>query len=789
MRWEGNRAALLGCLLLCLASPSAVAFVVPRSLLPFAARAKTAGSIGSSSARCTPVELRRGRSARISSTGALSLRAEEVVTRKRPRVVPLETPYPNGYYDPSTARRYFATRKRVLLARSFRLLRGTAKFFANLRLDQARGKLEQNQEKRAQELVNLIAKLGPTFVKIGQALSIRTDLLPLAYSRAMTQLQDKVPPFPNEVAYAIIEEELGLREGGISTMFEMLSEEPVASASLGQVYKGQLWDGTKVAVKVQRPDVMETIACDLFLLRASEKWLSRYPLFQGVGTYVNVIDGWGRGFVDELNYKMEAENMKRFQGAMQSRGYKAVTTPDVIDSASSGRVLTTKWIDGERLDKSSKEDVGKLCGIALNAYLTMMLDCGVLHCDPHPGNLLRTTDGKLCILDWGLVLQVDKDLQFALVDFISHLLTEDYNAIPGDLTGLRFVSEDRRAEIEEAGLVDKLSGVLEEMSSGGQRGLLRVDFNALAQDLIAMTRDNGDLFQIPPYMAYILRTYTVLEGIGLQNDPNYAIVQECFPYIARRLVTDTSPRTQQALRKMLYGSSEGSMNATRLANIAQGFGEFQTSTLSLDDEEDNAEVVSEALDVLLSPEGNYVQSLLLEELARVLDAVGKDAIARGFETPGAQRTLSMFRRQMQMARGLGPGGVLLMPWLLPGQVALSISEAVVRTPEDEEALELVRKLSEVLRPYGRQWLQDLPNQRLRPQDLGKRLRQTLPKAQELAPGAVSSLNRLAQMLLRRVRTRLPQDPRVILLGGEYELKSKPPTERPDRTRPRRERRT
>merc|ERR1719201_304393 len=128
---------------------------------------------------------------------------------------------------------------------------------------------------------------------------------------------------------------------------------------------------------------------------------------------------------------------------MEKRGLGSVTAPDVLPELSSTHVLTTKWVDGTRLDRDASPDVPRLCGVALNAYLTMLLDTGVLHCDPHPGNLLRTTDGRLCILDWGMTQRVPSDLQLSLLEFIANLNAEQYDRVPDDLVNLRFVPADK----------------------------------------------------------------------------------------------------------------------------------------------------------------------------------------------------------------------------------------------------------------------------------------------------------------------------------------------------------
>ena len=153
---------------------------------------------------------------------------------------------------------------------------------------------------------------------------------------------------------------------------------------------------------------------------------------------------------------------------MRARGLEAVCAPRVVDELVRDRVLVTEWVEGTRLDKDASPDVPRLCGVAINAYLTMLLDTGVLHCDPHPGNLLRTTDGKLCILDWGMTLEVPSDLQYALLEFIAHINTEDYAKIPQDFINLGFSPEGTSAErLEASGITEGISFAFRQLAAGG----------------------------------------------------------------------------------------------------------------------------------------------------------------------------------------------------------------------------------------------------------------------------------------------------------------------------------
>lgn len=164
-------------------------------------------------------------------------------------------------------------------------------------------------------------------------------------------------------------------------MFSEFSPEPVAAASLGQVYRARLKsDGREVAIKVQRPDIMNQIALDMHFLRELAPWAKR--TFNLNTDTVGTVDAWGVGFVDELDYISEAENAEYFLESIQSTPLASVVfSPPVIEECTTGKVLTSEWVIGERLDRSSNEDVTVLCSIAMNTYLTMMLETGVLHCD------------------------------------------------------------------------------------------------------------------------------------------------------------------------------------------------------------------------------------------------------------------------------------------------------------------------------------------------------------------------------------------------------------------------
>ena len=539
-------------------------------------------------------------------------------------------------------------------------------------------------------------------IKVGQALSIRADLLSPPYIAALTGLQDRVPAFPTEIAREIMAREWGLADGAaIDGLFKSLTTEPVAAASLGQVYKGTLntqdgQSGKTVAIKVQRPGMVEQISLDLVLLRALGGLIRRARNLNS--DLVGLVDDWGRGFVDELDYRKEADNTAAFLESLEGTPLcDVVTAPTVVPLLSTGVVLTTEWVDGERLEKSQADDVSKLCGVALNSYLTMLLGTGLLHCDPHPGNLLRTSDGRLCILDWGLVTQVNEDLQFDFLEHVAHLTAQDYAAVPNDLVALGFVPVGMEEQIQSDGVVETLTSVYQQWAGGG--GVAKIDVNEVSARLQKLVEENGNVFQIPPYFAYILRAFSVLEGIALINNPDYSILNECLPYISQRVLTDDSPRASRALRSFVYGNTPPAhsehggehdaplvLDAPKLSKLADGFSSFSASSggLSLDNEAQLERLSAQVVDLLLARRGSPLQDLLLDEVARLTDANVRDAFTRLPAPPPALASL------------LDPTGVLR-----------AASPLLTKYCEDERVLEAAAALSapllEALPASSDQW--------------------------------------------------------------------------------------
>lgn len=556
-----------------------------------------------------------------------------------------ETPYPSGRYDRLTAAAYFGRRPLRTLRRFFEIVVPASLFGI---------KLLRDDEDQAQALTKTLTELGPTFIKVGQALSIRSDLLSPEYCEALSTLQDACPPFDTAIARDIVRQELGKLE----ETFVEFPAAPIASASLGQVYKAKIKnlkmggeETMDVAVKVQRPDVVETIALDLHLLRVAAP-VAR-SLFQLNTDLPDLVDVWGVRFVDELDYKREAANAQRFQQSISNTPLKdSVFAPATVVPCSSTRVLTTEWIDGKRLDVV--DDASSVCSVAMNAYLTMMLETGLLHADPHPGNLLvETATNRLAILDWGLVTEMDEGLQVAYIEHIAHLVAKDYKEVPADLVKLGFVPQGYEQAIQSSDAVQVLADVYTAFAGGG--GAAKIDVPAVLGELQALATRQGNLFQLPPYFAYIARAFSVLEGIGLQNDPDYAIVGECLPYISQRLVTDKSPRVGKALETFVY--SGHAIEPKRVEYLLDGLGSFSdASIVATPSDAAVVQTATQIADILLQSDDvpSPTQAIVERELAKLAGASARRAAAAVRDAPlslAIARTLDPFRILEPLATG------------------------------------------------------------------------------------------------------------------------------------------
>jgi predicted unusual protein kinase regulating ubiquinone biosynthesis (AarF/ABC1/UbiB family) len=367
--------------------------------------------------------------------------------------------------------------------------------------------------------------LGPTFIKIGQTLATRADLLPVEYIQELSKLQDEVPPFPTEQARQIIEAELA---GRIEDIFENFEDEPVAAASLGQVHRAVLRTGHTVAVKVQRPAIAAQIEFDLTVLRRIARRLERYPnLIRGVD-WQGTLDEFRRTIYEEMDYEQEARNAETFR--KNFAGWKEVYVPRIFHVFSTRHLIVMEFIEGLKVTDTegvlaagfNPPDVVRLLA---RTYLKQLLEDGFFHADPHPGNLRVMKDGRLAFFDFGMVGRLPVELQSKLINAFFHIVERDVHGLVDDMVRLGFIElsgeEEERFKPIIEGLFDRYLS----------QKLADVNFKKLIFDLAYVIYEFP--FRIPASFTYIVRAVMTLEGIGTIIDPNFNFFEIARPYAKR----------------------------------------------------------------------------------------------------------------------------------------------------------------------------------------------------------------------------------------------------------------
>jgi ubiquinone biosynthesis protein len=258
--------------------------------------------------------------------------------------------------------------------------------------------------------------MGPTFVKLGQVLSTRADLLPQPYLEALSRLQDDVHPVPVDDIRQVIEEDLGM---AVDDLFEHFDDEPLAAASVAQVHRARLGDGTEVAVKVQRPGIAETVRKDLEVLGDLARVVDATTEMGRRFAFVDFLDSFRASFVAELDFRTEADNLHTFAELLAERDHLDVPLP--VDRLVTRRVLTMAYVDGRRVTDLTPLARHDFDGAAIadelvRAYIDQILVQGLVHADPHPGNMVLTTGGRLVLLDLGMVARLGHRMRQHLLD-------------------------------------------------------------------------------------------------------------------------------------------------------------------------------------------------------------------------------------------------------------------------------------------------------------------------------------------------------------------------------------
>ena len=403
-------------------------------------------------------------------------------------------------------------------------------------------------EKQALWLRESLISLGPTFIKIGQALGTRADLLPLEYVQELATLQDQVPSFSTAEAFQIIETELGR---SVHECYPEIDSEPIAAASLGQVYRARLATGEEVAVKVQRPNLEATIAFDIAILYRLVKLTNRFfPKANENADWEGMLREFHATIFEEMDYVKEGRNADRFR--YNFRTWRAVRVPKIYWSHTNTRVLTldfirgTKVVDIEGL-KANRISPVKVNRLLIRTYLKQLLEDGFFHADPHPGNLLVMDSGHLAFFDFGMVGRITPKLQAQMIDAFFHVVGRDVRGLGQDIIDLNFLKPGVDPETVRP-VVESLFTHYLNLRLG------EVNFKELTYDLAEVIYEYP--FRLPSNFTYIMRALMTLEGIGVVTDPGFSFFETAKPYAKEFMLK----REGRMFRQMLFDKLTGREN-------------------------------------------------------------------------------------------------------------------------------------------------------------------------------------------------------------------------------------
>ncbi len=507
-------------------------------------------------------------------------------------------------YDPKIISKIYQKNPQRLLKRLWQTLIPIFVYIFSVGWDKLTGQLKKDSKARyrAKQLTNLLVDLGPAFVKAGQALSTRPDIIPSVLLEELSELQDQLPGFDGDKAMELIEEDLNKK---IDDIFLNIDKEPISAASLGQVHKAVLKNGDIVAVKVQRPGLREQITLDLYIVRNIANWLkSNIGLIRS--DLVALIDELGKRVFEEMDYLNEAENAEKFRNFHLHNSKIAV--PKIYKEHTSRRVLTMEWIDGIKLTnlegvKGLGINPDEMIEIGVQCSLEQLLEHGFFHADPHPGNLLALKDGRLCYLDFGMMSEVTKKSRSGLIQAVVHLVNKNFDKLSQDFVKLGFLSEEVNLEPIVPAFQDVFINAVE-------LGVSKMDFKSVTDDMSGVMYKFP--FKLPPYYALIIRSLLTLEGIALSVDPNFKILGAAYPYFARRLMEDPDPQLRESLKEMLFDNKKFKWDRLEdlLSNAAK-----QTN-LNLEN------LLDEVINLLFSPKGGFLRNEIINSLTNQIDLLG-----------------------------------------------------------------------------------------------------------------------------------------------------------------------
>jgi ubiquinone biosynthesis protein len=389
---------------------------------------------------------------------------------------------------------------------------------------------------KAEELANDLEKLGPTFVKLGQLLSTRVELMPKAYLEALTRLQDKVQPFAFDDVEKIVSSELGVR---LSKAFADFEVKPMASASLGQVHGAVLRSGQRVAVKVQRPGIREAMVEDLEALEEIAAFLDQHTELGKRYEFRQMLEEFRKSLVRELDYRQEANNLVSLREELAH--FEHLIVPAPISDYSTSRVLTMEYVHGKKITDLSPLGRMEFDGAALaeemfRGYLEQILVHGFFHADPHPGNVFITDDYRIALIDLGMVGRITPRLQEELLQ----LLLAIAEGRGEEASDAAIKIGERKPEFNEKEFTRRISEIV------AQQKAMTVGQMEVGRLVLEVTQTSAACgIRVPPELTMLGKTLLNLDQVGRalapDFDPNASIRRNAAEILQQRLMKSFSP--------------------------------------------------------------------------------------------------------------------------------------------------------------------------------------------------------------------------------------------------------
>ena len=377
---------------------------------------------------------------------------------------------------------------------------------------------------RAERIRLALESLGATFIKFGQVMSTRPDLLPPDVIAELSKLQEKVPPFPSDVALQVLRDEFGTSAEELFAEFDPV---PIAAGSLAQVHQAVHQDGTKLAVKIRRPNIIRDVEADLSLMQDLALLIERHIPESQTFDPVGLVNQFARTIHREMNFVREGRTIKEF--ARMFRNDATLVVPDVYEELTTEAVITMAFVGGCRIDnKAALEEMGlatrPLAANGARIFMKQAFELGVFHGDPHPGNIRILRDGSVCLLDYGMVGTLDDDSRETLVDLILAIHRRNVNLA----VDLMLVLGEAWRHVDIPVLRADLADFIENYYG---MPLERVKVGRMLSDFVHMVAHHGIRF--PCDLMLLVRALVTLEGVGRDLDPEFNLAEHLAPFIER----------------------------------------------------------------------------------------------------------------------------------------------------------------------------------------------------------------------------------------------------------------